>query len=565
MGNAEAPQVLTALSIRDFAIIDDLQLTLGAGMTVLSGETGAGKSILIDALGLLLGDRADAEAVREGAERAEVAASFSLGDAEAARAWLVERDLDAEDDCLLRRVVAREGRSRMWINGSPVNARDLRELGEHLVDIHGQHAHQSLLRPAAQRDALDAYAGNAQSLAQLAATVNAVRGCEDAITKLAGADADGGAKADLLRYQVEELRALNLGAGELAALDAEHRRLANAERLLRDGGNALTLLTAAEDSAALDALAQAERLLQELTQLDPSFTEAADLAAGARIQAQEAADGLVRVLDALEMDPQRLQAVEARLAAIHDLARKHRCAPAELVERGEALAQELAALENAGERLAALEQERQRLRAAYAAQAAGVSTARAQAAEALAAQVTAGLRELGMPDASFAIQVRFDAEAKPARHGSDAIAFRLSANPGQAPRALERVASGGELSRVGLAIQAAALHGSGIPTLVFDEVDAGIGGGVAEIVGRLLKRLGARGQSLCVTHLPQVAAQAHQHLVVSKQTSQGRSRTAVRALSADERVEELARMLGGLDITAATRHHAREMIERAAC
>ncbi len=555
--------MLSELAIRDFAIIDDLQLSLGAGMTVLSGETGAGKSILIDALGLLLGDRADASAVRDGRDRAEISAIFDLADAPAARAWLAERELAGESECLVRRVVSREGRSRHWINGSPAAGRDLRELGEHLVDIHGQHAHQSLLRPGAQRDLLDEHGHLAAQLSALGELVHELQACERDIRELDATDDTGQSRLELLQFQVDELQALAPVPDEWETLTAEHRRLANAEQLLRDGQSLLALLTDDDTASAIDRLGQAERRLGDLAAVDDGFAGPAELIAGARIQAQEAADDLRRQLDGIALDPERLATVEARMEAIQDLARKHHCRPEELPAQLDELTAALERLEGGRARLAELQTRRDQLRADYADAADQLHQARTEAAGTLAAAVTDGLRDLGMPAGRFEIDVEARPEAAVSAHGHDRIQFRVSANPGQAPRPLERVASGGELSRISLAIQMAAVGGSPIPTLVFDEVDAGIGGGVAEIVGRCLRRLADQGQVLCVTHLPQVAAQARHHLQVAKQVVDGHTRTDIGLLDDDARIEELARMLGGLEITDRTLEHAREMRDNA--
>ncbi|MDT0634015.1 DNA repair protein RecN [Spectribacter hydrogenoxidans] len=555
--------MLSELAIRDFAIIDDLQLNLGAGMTVLSGETGAGKSILIDALGLLLGDRADASAVRDGRDRAEISAIFDLTDAPAARTWLSDRELADESECLIRRVVSREGRSRHWINGSPAAGRDLRELGEHLVDIHGQHAHQSLLRPGAQRDLLDEHGHLAPQLAALGELVRELQACERNIHELDATDDAGQSRLELLQFQVAELQALAPVPDEWEALTAEHRRLANAEQLLRDGQSLLALLTDEDTASAIDRLGQAERQLGDLSALDDGFAGPAELISGARIQAQEAADDLRRQLDGIALDPERLATVESRMEAIQDLARKHQCRPAELPAQLDELTAALERLEGGRTRLAELQTRRDQLRTDYANTANQLHRARREAAGTLAAAVTEGLRDLGMPAGLFEIDVEARSEAPVSVSGHDRVHFRVSANPGQAPRSLERVASGGELSRISLAIQMAAVGGTPIPTLVFDEVDAGIGGGVAEIVGRCLRRLADQGQVLCVTHLPQVAAQARHHLQVAKQVVDGHTRTDIRALDDDARIEELARMLGGLEITERTLDHAREMRDRA--
>lgn len=555
--------MLSELSIRNFAIIDDLSLTLAQGMTVLSGETGAGKSILIDALGLLLGDRADSGAVRDGEQRAEITAVFVLHDAEQAQQWLREHDLDDGDEVIMRRVVSREGRSRNWINGAPANARDLAALGEFLVDIHGQHEHQSLLKNAVQRDILDAHGGHANKVQAVVESYQKQRSLAQQIDELEQLDASGQSRLELLRYQVNELEALNLQANALAELETEHRRLANAERSITEGQNALDLLYENEDSAAVNLLGTAEKLLQDLSDTDPDFAQAREMAASARIQTTEAADALRRVLDRLELDPGRLAEVDNRLAEIQDIARKHHCAASELPQHTQRLTGELNQLENAQGQLQNLRNERAQALDQYQAQAKALHRARAKAATALSAEVSKSIRQLGMPQGVLEIGVAMDDQARPGAYGLDRIVFKVSANPGQKPRPLEKVASGGELSRISLAIQVAAAASTRVPTLVFDEVDAGIGGGVAEIVGRLLRQLGTDRQALCVTHLPQVAAQAQQHLVVCKRVDKQHTRTEITTLDATARVQELARMLGGVNITEQTRAHASEMLAQA--
>lgn len=555
--------MLHELSIQNFAIIDDLNVSLQTGMTVLSGETGAGKSILVDALGLVLGDRSDSDAIRDGQDRAEISAVFSLEQAHGAADWLAEHDLDDGDECLVRRVVPREGRSRNWINGSPASARDLKALGEHLVDIHGQHAHQSLLRDDTQRDLLDAHGDCAGVRETVAATTSQLRDVSKQIRDLEGADDEGNLRLDLLRYQVDELNALDLSDNELAELEAEHQRLANAERLIADGQQAMALLTESEQGAASEMLGRASRMLSELSQLDANLSESAEMAESARIQVQETTDGLRRIVDGFELDPARLQEVESRLQTIQDLARKHHCTPGELPTTHSRLASELEQLEGAEGKLEELRAQHEQLLQSYREQAAQLHDARTQAAQTLSGHVTEHIRSLGMPEGIFEIAVTHDDQAKPTPTGTDQIEYRVSANPGQAPRALDKTASGGELSRISLAIQVVAATAERVPTLIFDEVDSGIGGGVAEIVGQLLHSLGTSGQVLCVTHLPQVAAQAEHHLNVSKQIEGGHTHTTIEPLSADSRIEEIARMLGGMDITDRTRAHAREMVEQA--
>ena len=564
--------MLSELSIKNFAIIDDLSLSLGTGMTVLSGETGAGKSILIDALGLLLGDRADSDAVRDGQQRAEITAAFQLHDAERARDWLRARDLDESDDdstagdageCILRRVISREGRSRNWINGTPANARDLAALGAFLVDIHGQHEHQSLLKRYAQRELVDDFGGHQSELANVHDSYTQARDLQKRIAALEQLDDAGQSRLDLLRYQANELQALNLQADELSELEAEHKRLTNAERLINDGQAALDLLYEGDDNAAVNLLGNAERLLQTLADIDPGFAQAAELTTSAAIQTREAADEIRHTLDRLELDPERLAVVEKRLANIQDLARKHHRRPAELVELTQSLGDELAELEGAEASLGKLREQQQHALAQYQQHAKQLHEARRKTAKRLASEATQVMQSLGMPQGQFSINVALDAQGAPNTLGADRIEFLVSANPGQAARPLERVASGGELSRISLAIQVVAAESTRIPTLVFDEVDAGIGGGVAEIVGRLLRRLGVDRQALCVTHLPQVAAQAQAHLRVAKSVNKGQTRTVITRLQEDERVQELARMLGGVELTEQTRAHASEMLAQA--
>lgn len=555
--------MLAEITIRNFAIIDRLDVEFAAGMTVLSGETGAGKSILVDALNLILGDRADAQAVREGAPRAEISARFVLDDAPAAHAWLTERELDDDNECVIRRIVASEGRSRCWINGAPMPARELRELGERLVDIHGQHAHQSLLRRSAQRALLDEYGEYPDTLRALADAADTLRATRAEIARIEQVDDAGDMRIDLLRYQVNELEALDLGADELDALESEHRRLASAERLIGDGQHALSLLFEAEDGAAIDQLGGAERLLTDLADIDAGFAPILELLTGARIQAQEAVDSLRHHVDTLDIDPQRFRDVEQRLGSIQDLARKHHCVPADLPALADRLSAELESLENADARLEALKRDEAAQGKAYQKAAAALSSKRREAATQLGAAISTIIQSLGMPEGEFSVRVSPDAHERVSAAGTDEIEFLIAANPGQSARPLERVASGGELSRISLAIEVVAATRTRVPTLVFDEVDTGIGGGVAEIVGRQLRELGATGQSLCVTHLPQVAAQAAHHLYVSKHVVDGATATRISRLDDDARVEELARMLGGVELTAQTRAHAADMIARA--
>jgi DNA repair protein RecN (Recombination protein N) len=554
--------VLSAVSVRNFAIIDEVSVELGPGMTVLTGETGAGKSILVDALGLVMGDRADAAAVRHGTERAEISATFDLSGLPEVAHWLAEQALDADGECVLRRVIGAEGRSRAWINGAPTTLQTLRELGERLVDIHGQHEHQSLARPAAQRELLDARLADAGLARAVASAWRDWRAAADDRARLDAAGRDREQRLDLLRYQLRELEGLAPVAGEAAELETEFSRLANAGRLAEGAGSALELVYEGEAGAAHDAVARAAELLAELAELDAGLAGPQRLLVDAQIQLAEAAVELRRYLGGLEMDPLRLDAVQLRLEDLKTLARKHQVDADALPARQAALAGEIEELEQAESRL---EQANARVAAAetrYREAAGRLGVARSSAAEEFSTQVTALMHQLGMPGGRFVAAVTHDPGAPCAPHGLDLVEFRVTANPGQPPAPVARVASGGELSRISLAIQVAAKTGRPIPVMVFDEVDSGVGGGVAEIVGRRLAELGEHAQVLCVTHLPQVASQARHHLRVAKLTDGDITRTTLKPLTEAEKVEELARMLGGVEITGTTRAHAREMRKR---
>lgn len=558
--------MLRHLHIRQFAIIESLEVDFGPGMTVLTGETGAGKSILIDALGLLLGDRADSDSVRDGAKRAEISAEFDLADAQKAQRWLLDHEMTDEDEptsCLIRRSIGSDGRGRATINGSPVTVRDLKKLGETLLDIHGQHAHQSLLKSSEQRDLLDDFGKHMQLRRQIAELCQNYRQTEERLAALTGTE-DHSQRIEFLRYQISELEALKLGDDELTELEAEHRRLANAGRLLEDGQRALALLDGDEDGSSYELIGQAANLLSRLGDLDSRLGEIAELAESARIQVQDAAGSLRDHLEAMDLDPARLEWVNNRLTAIHDLARKHQVAAQELPAHLVTLSHELAQLQNAGKEIQTLQAQLSELRIQYQECAKTLHTARCKTGKALATSIEAAIRELGMPQASFDISIQARDDEQLHVTGSDQIEFLICANPGQTARPLSKVASGGELSRISLAIQVIAANSTHVPSLIFDEVDAGIGGGVAEIVGRQLKTLGATRQTLCVTHLPQVAAQANQQLYVSKEVVAGQTSTSIRPLIDKERIEELARMLGGVDITEQTRAHAQEMLLQAA-
>ena len=556
--------MLTYLQVRDFAIIEATELELRPGLTVLTGETGAGKSILVDALQLLAGGRGGPDMIRHGAERAEISGTFELtGSAAALKRWLEEQAIPGGEELIIRRVISGDGRSRAWLNGQTVPVQLLREAGNVLIDIHGQHEFQSLTRGASQRELLDAYGRLEPLSGQVGIAYRVWHEMLERTLELESRARDRDARLDLLRYQVGELEALRLEDGETERLTEERSRLLNRGRLAEAAQTALALLYQGEDSNAHAGIGRALQALRSGAALDSKLAPVVALVEEAEVQVREATRELERYGESLELDTTRQHEVERRLATIEELARKHHVSPPELAARGERLAAELASLERAEVDLAVLRKELAGALARYRDQAQELSAKRGAAAETLAADITARMQALGMSGGRLEIEVAQMRAAEPTQYGLDEIEFRVSTNPGQPPRSLVKVASGGELSRLSLAVQVAS-SATESRCMVFDEVDAGIGGAVAEIVGRELRSLGERSQVLCVTHLPQVAAHGHHHLRVSK-SSDGRStRTALGELAEPERVEELARMLGGLDVTEKAREHAREMLQSAA-
>lgn len=559
--------MLKHLQIGNFTIIDRIDIELEPGMTTLTGETGAGKSILLDALALVLGDRGDSGSIRQGAERADIHATFDIGALPGVREWLKTNELDSGEECLMRRTLSADGRSKGYINGAPVTMQMLRELGEMLVDIHGQHEHQSLLKREVQRQRLDDYADNAALLAGLASIYHNWHEHQSRYRQLLTASQQRDERLAVLRYQTEELAKMQLREHEWAELQEEHRRLAHASRLTEAAAMALERLYDNDSGALYTILSQHASDIGELVQFDDKLNPVSELLNEAAIQIEEAAGRLRGYLSDLELDPARLQWLEERMGALHELARKHRCEPEQLPALAIRLQAELADIEQADDRLKSLSEECRRLREDYLGTARRLRQQRQQAAARLSKAVTAAMQTLGMSGGRFHIQLNeksFDPETGEGfgPHGLDQVEFQVSANPGQALRGLNKVASGGELSRISLAIQMITASLEPIPTLIFDEVDAGIGGGIAEVVGTHLRALGGQRQVLCVTHLPQVAAQAHHHLMVSKSNKAG-TQTGVKKLDIRDRIDEIARMLGGIEITATTRNHAAEMIQRA--
>ncbi|WP_275286625.1 DNA repair protein RecN [Halomonas elongata] len=550
--------MLTELAIRDFAIVDHLALELEGGMTAITGETGAGKSILLGALGLCLGERADAGSVRHGCERADLSARFDIAELPAARAWLDERELP-DDDCLLRRVVTRGGRSRAWINGQPATVADLKALGDHLIEIHGQHAHQGLLREETHLHLLDDFAGHGETVRDMEETFHAWREAHQRLKRLSEDNDEIRARLQLLRYQVEELDQLALAEGELEGLESEQETLAHAEERLREAQFAAQCCDG-DEGGALPLLHQAVNRLSVLPGSDRgALADALSMLGDACIQVEEAGRELNHFASGVELDPERLGWVEDRLGEVHRIARKHQVPPDELVVLHQRLGEELAELEGGDGDLDALAGEVEHLKQAWQQQAEVVSAARQDAARRFSTAVQEQLAFLAMGKASFDVELM--PRDAPSPEGLERARFSISANPGQPARPLTKVASGGELSRISLAIQVVAARHSTTPSLVFDEVDVGISGATAEVVGQLLRRLGKGGQVMTVTHLPQVAAQAHQHLHIAKQAEDATTLTHMALLDEAGRVGELARMLGGMKLTDQTLAHAREMLD----
>ena len=550
--------MLTELTVSNYAIAEKVELNFNRGMTALTGETGAGKSIVLDALGLAMGGRADAGAVRHGAKRADITATFDISRIAEARKWLEIQELDDAEHCILRRSISKEGRSRAFINGQPCPLSQLKELGGMLMDIHSQHQHQSLLRKETHRKLLDEFAGAETLLEQTRAAWKTWHQTRQKLEQRRQNADEAEARLQLLRYQVEELDRLSLEDDEQQALELEQEQLSQADAVLHTSHQAALLCTEEETSAA-GLVRQALQQLEQLPVEVPALNETLQMLNEAEIQISEAGDNLRRFVEDYEADPARLAEVEERLSAIYQMARKHRITPEQLPELHQSLSAELAELDGGEGSLERLEAELAEQRAAFNELANQLTEKRQQAAVDLDQRIAEELAQLSMPSVQFVTHLNRNAGDEPAPHGLEDIEFLVSANPGQPARPLAKVASGGELSRISLAIQVVVAQTSTTPTLVFDEVDVGIGGGTAEVVGRLLRSLGDNGQVLCVTHLAQVAAQSHQHLFVSKFTEADATYSRIETLNKQGRIDEVARMLGGMDMTKQTMAHAKEM------
>lgn len=551
--------MLLTLSILDLAIVKALQLDLSQGMSVLTGETGAGKSILLTALGLALGERATADYVRPNCKRAEVNLEFDLTATPSALTWLQDNDFDENQQCLIRRIVSSDGRSKAFINNRPVTLQTLQTFTRQLVEIHGQHAHLTLLESEEQRRLLDNYSKNAGLLERVNACFRNWQAAQHELQQLQKKRHEAEQREALLRYQLDELVTLNLGQFDFDALSESHRKLANLDQILSTGQCELDALYEADKSihrqlkSCLKGLTQIEQFAPELNAVNTLLNEA-------QIQIEEAAYELRYFLERQEADPAQLQELEQQISVLQALSRKHHVKPDELLALQQRLENELAQLSHSGERIADLERLTADYQQAYVPLAAELSAQRQKSAKKLQQHISRMMKELGMPNGEFLVDVNALASEIPKLNGNDSVTFLISANVGLPPKPLAKVASGGELSRISLAIQVTTASDKTTPTMIFDEVDSGIGGGIAEIVGQKLRQLSSNRQVLCVTHLPQVAAQAHQHLYVEKQHHADMTASQVRLLSNEERIIETARMLGGVELTANTLAHAREML-----
>ncbi|TWI61594.1 DNA repair protein RecN (Recombination protein N) [Pseudoduganella lurida] len=546
--------MLRTLSIRDFVIVDSIELEFSAGFTVFTGETGAGKSILIDALTLALGGRGDASVVREGAAKADITADFAVS--AQARGWLEEHEFASDDGgALLRRVIDNAGRSKAYINGIAATAAQLRELGDMLVDIHGQHAHQSLLKTDAQRELLDSQAG--ANVKDVGAAYKTWRALAKQLEEFETNAANVLMERERLEWQVAELDKLAPKPGEWSEIGNEHSRLSHAASLLEGAQEALTVISEADEQPIVSQLSSLHQKLAKLVAVDAELQPVVDLIESSRIQLQESVYALNTYLDHVELDPGRLRQVEARMDALHSTARKYRVDADDLPAEHERLQTQLGQMADATD-IDGLRKQEAKLKDEYLGVARRLTTTRTAAAQALGEAVTKAMQDLNMTGGRFEIALN---SCEPSAKGLEQVEFMVAGHAGVAPRPLAKVASGGELARISLAISVITSHATTVPTLIFDEVDSGIGGGVAEVVGRLLKRLGQERQVLCVTHLPQVASQGNSHFQVAKSTlDNGRTASRIEVLDAKARVEEVARMLGGLEITATTRKHARELL-----
>ena len=554
--------MLKHLYIRNFAIIDELELDFNSGMTALTGETGAGKSILLGALNLVLGDRADNDSIKQNSEFAEIVAEFDIKKLNSVSSWLVSQELNTDDECILRRRISKDGRSRAYINGTPVNLQLIRELAEMLIDIHGQHEHQSMMKSSIQRQLLDDYASHSSLLEKVSNVYVELKLIEDQLNHLQKSSNEQNDRLDLLRFQTKELDVLAIEEGEYQTLNSQHKRMANAEKLHNTVEQTIHLLSEDENSNVQSAVSRIIASLSEINELDDSLLPASEMLTEALVQIDESVALLQGYGDNIDIDPSQLAQTEARIQNILDSARKHRVEPTVLHALHAELQKELDDIDHVDERLDELVEQQKELEKKYLKACDVLSVSRKKAAAKLNKKITQSMQTLGMAEGRFEILVD-PTDAKRSAYGLDNIEFTVTANAGQPCKSIARVASGGELARISLAIQMIIANNSKIPSLIFDEVDSGVGGGIAEIVGQHLRVLGGTNQVICITHLPQVASQAHHHLRVEKQTQKKQTTSQVVTLDKEQRRQEIARMLSGVDITEQSLAHADEMIERA--
>jgi DNA repair protein RecN (Recombination protein N) len=555
--------MLTQITISNLATIEKLTLELLPGTTIITGETGAGKSILIDAIELALGNRATGDVVRSGQDKADISISFDIQKISTTKSWLQEHELYNEiDECIIRRTIQKDGRSKSYINGIPCTLQLLRELSDFLINIHGQHEHQALFKQDTQREMLDKYAGHNDLVNQVKNSSHEWHALSAHINTLRSANNERSSRSDFLRFQLHELQELQLRENEFFTLEKEHKQLTNSGDLLQNINLAIGILSDDENQNVLAQLNETLDALEKIQHFDTKINPWIESIKTAIIQVSDTENELRHYLENVDLDPRRLQWIEQRISSLFDTARKHKVAPNELYALQQKLLDELNALNTSDERLMELENQLAASTENYTLAAKKLSTSRQKSAKKLMQEITTTIHELSLPHGQFHIHFATDEALQYSPHGLEKIIFQITTNVGQQLQPLAKIASGGELSRISLAIHMATAEQHTIPTLIFDEVDVGISGGTAEIVGKLLRRLGATHQLLCITHLPQVAAQGHQHLLVSKRHENIATFTEIHSLNAKEKISELARLLGGIEITKKTWEHAKEMLEK---
>ena len=550
--------MLRSLQIRNFAIIDEIDITFNDDMTVLTGETGAGKSILIDALSLVLGERGSSNLIRNKEKRAEYTAEFEITNNSHALNWLIDKSLDNENECILRRTISPDGKSRSFINGNTVNLQSLKSLGDLLVDIHGQHFHQSLCKKNVQRDLLDHFAGLSVTKNKLKRIFNEWKELSDQLSKMIEGNTNKEDRIDLLSFQLKELDELALKSGEYDSLNSEFKKISNIEKINKGINSLIDCLQSNEITNVEQMLNDSIKNIDTLATFDNSLEETKNLLSEAEINVSEAIGNLSRYGESIDYDNQKSREIEERINTIISLSRKHRVDPDELIDTKIQIEKELNALNNSQTSIDEAERHLSDLRKKYDDLASELTKKRSDSAKKLSRLVANSMNELGMADGIFKAEIT--ASNNISQHGIDDITFYISANPGQKPQPLSNIASGGELSRMSLAIQVITSSGTNIPTMIFDEVDSGIGGAIAEVVGNKLKDLGQNKQVLCVTHLAQVASKGKSHLRINKLTDNKKTKIYATQLNPDERIEEIARMIGGIELTEKTREYAKEML-----